>query len=294
MLGLGCLGCWQEIRYEPDKSTLAAKKDVADESEPSLPKKPAPEQSPTPSPEIFPSQPEPRKPETSEPLPGQATEASTPLLVEPSAKEGKGEEPVDLFGDMLESVAQEKEGVAPPVAVAPSAEAKLAEVRRTMLAVWQMSSHWSMATALQAKGKDSYDERLEMAHSAAKLLGVSLPPLPEYQEGTSRLATSLSYLLEDAGPRLASDLSERHSRAHAALAELATKTHVLLLCYTPRSNQLEPVIAAIRQAAKNSGLSEDVWRELIDLLAARAEFKPVKAAIYQLHQRATAHLSGEG
>jgi len=95
-----------------------------------------------------------------------------------------------------------------------------------------------------------------------------------------------------AGPRLASTLSKQHGAEHAALAELATKTHVLLLSYTPSSTRLEPVIASVRQAAQQSRLPETVWKELVELLAARAEFKPVKASIFQLHQRATAYLSG--
>ncbi len=165
---------------------------------------------------------------------------------------------------------------------------------RTALSTWQMSSKWSMAVALQAKGRDAdnFGERLEQAHDAASLLKVSLPALPTHEEGADRLSANLVFLLEDGGPRLVGELNQRYDANHAALVELAIKTHVLLLNYTPASPRLAPVIIAIRQAAESSGLPESVWLELVELLESRADFPEVKAAIFQLHQRATEHLGG--
>ena len=165
---------------------------------------------------------------------------------------------------------------------------------RTAPATWQMSSQWSMAVALQAKGRDeeSFAERIKQAETGAQLLEVSLPVLTTHGEGADRLSANLVFLLEDAGPRLVGELNQSYDANHAALAELAIKTHVLLLNYTPASPRLAPVIAAIRQAAESSGLPESVWLELVELLEGRAEFPDVKAAIFQLHQRATEHLGG--
>jgi len=243
-LSLSCLGCWQEVRYEPDQSGEQTQEVVASELEqPIRDLRPAP----------------------------------------------KSE---DLFGDLEVGVRY------PPAEASSPEETEWTEetegMGRTGLAVWRMCSQWSMAAALQAKGRDveSYGERLEQAKYGAKLLGVSLPNLPIHEVDADRLTENLAYLLEEAGPRLASELKELHGANHAALAELAIKTHVLLLSYTPSSSQLEPVVSAVRQAAEGSGLPKSVWREVVDLLTARAEFKQVKAAIFQLHKRATAHLSG--
>jgi hypothetical protein len=150
-----------------------------------------------------------------------------------------------------------------------------------------------MAAALQAKGRnsDSYSGQWKKALEDAEQLGIALPELPTHAEDADRLTENLNFLLEAAGPRLASLLSRQYGTREAALAELATKTHVLLLSYTPSSTRLEPVIASILQAARRSELPESVWQELVDLLTARADFQLVKAAIFRLHKRAAAYLS---
>jgi len=276
VLSLSYLGCWQEIRYEPVKTPAAPQAAVTQHEDPAE-VLPAPEGARESQPAA-----------TAEGLFGDAADLSAEI---------ESEESFDPFGEKFESDSDEpseEERIALG-ALDLSAEGNSPVLAQTALATWQMSSKWSMAAALQAKdrGWDIYGERLEEARYGAKLLGVSLPDLPDREEGTDRLTKNLAFLLETAGPRLASELSKQHGADHAALAELATKTHVLLLSYTPSSTRLEPVIASIRQAAEKSGLPESVWRELVDLLTARADFKQVKAAIYQLHKRAVAHLRGQ-
>ncbi len=266
VLGAGCVGCWQEVRYEPDKTTRQTLEVSVGESE-----------------EM-----------TQELLPAERSEA----VFEDSDENSVGDSEVVAVemgaaetGEVLrDSVVGGLE------ARFPSAEANSPGVGRTGLAAWEMGSKWSMAVALQAKGSDvaRFGEQLEQARESARMLGVNLPELPSYGAGDDRLSQNLTYLLEGAGPRLASELGELHGADHAALVKLAIKTHILLLNYSPSSKKLEPVIDAIRQAAENSRLPEDIWRELVDLLVARADFKQVKAAIYQLHPQVTDYLSDAG
>ncbi len=273
-LCLSCLGCWQEVRYEPGEpvakpSTIPTGKPTGQMAKPEV-EAPTQELLPPTGSETFYEDPVPKLTvEQSDVLPVPALEESA-VVVEEELTEKKGE-------------------------WIPSPEARQPEKAGTGLAAWEMSSRWSMATALQAKGQDIdiYGARLERARDDARLLGIELPELPLHEEDADRLEGNLTFLLEEAGPQLAIRLGELHGADHAALVELATKTHVLLLNYSPNSPQLEPVIGAIRQAAESSGLPKEIWSELIDLLNARADFKQVKAAIFQLHQQASAFLGGE-
>ncbi len=165
---------------------------------------------------------------------------------------------------------------------------------RTAVAAWRMSSKWSLAVAYFAKGLDAdrYRESLDQATYAAQLLDLDLPALPEQSEGVERQQMVIRYLLEESGPQLLEQLAERFPANHAALAELALKTHLLLLVYTPSSQKIDPLIASIRQAAANSGLPESVWQETVVLLEQRAEFARVKQAVFQLHRQAANFLSG--
>ena len=150
-----------------------------------------------------------------------------------------------------------------------------------------------MAAALLAKGQDQerYAKLLEQATKQSALLGIELPALPGLDAGRDAEAQVLEYLLNDAGPRLASRLNEQHGKNCAALAELAAKSHVLLLSYSPQSSRLEPVIDAIQRAAEGSGLPTEVWQPLIDALVQRADYQIVKAAVFDLHRRAAGFLA---
>ena len=279
------LGCWQEVRYEPDKPEAkpvakpAAQVAVVETSD----------RGADPVQELLPpavhsegllENSEPEVPEVIDP------KTVAPALPIPGVE---GEDGEDVEGNLGDGVRYPRAEASSPGA--RGEEGNVARERR--LAAWEMGSRWSMAAALQAKGRDeeSFGERLSQARHDARLLGVDLPELPSYEVGEDRLSGNITFLLEQAGPHLASALREMHGKEHAALVELATKTHVLLLRYTPSSPRLEPVIAAIRQAAESSGLPENIWRGLLDLLTDRADFKQVKTAVFRLHREAVASLS---
>jgi len=156
-----------------------------------------------------------------------------------------------------------------------------------------MGSQWSFAAALHAKGRglETYGDRLEQAEYGAKLLEVELPVFPVGDFQGDRLAETTDFLLNKAGPQVTVGLSQRHGPRQAALAELAIKTHGLLLTYSPRKARLASMTENIRRVAEGSQLPEEIWRDLIDLLEDRAAFSAVKSAVFQLHKRALAHLS---
>jgi len=163
------------------------------------------------------------------------------------------------------------------------------------LAAWRMASKWSFAVALCAKGLDvdRYGEYLKQAGHAANSLQIELPDLPQHIPAEEREKTLIDFLLEEASPDLSRQLLTRYDAQHAALAELAVKTHLLLLIYTPNSPQVEPLLSAVRRAAKDSSLPQGVWQDLVTRLSERAEFEHVKAAIYALHRQALDGLGGE-
>ena len=101
----------------------------------------------------------------------------------------------------------------------------------------------------------------------------------------------IGYLLSSGRTQIAEPLAAKYAPPAGALAELAIKTHVLLLVYTPKSQHLEPIVAAITQAAEDSTLPANLWTELVDLLQARAPFAEVKAAVLRLHTEVAQYLA---
>lgn len=288
----GLSGCWQEIRYEPSR---VAQYESSQRVEPAT-EMTRPQTAPLDR-EIEPEG-TPAESQTMPELNGTVNDSFKDIGVEGTndipQTPTPAEQEVVMQEDLVATQPSEPEGDTLDLP-APSAEPEPTSLpsAQTRRAAWNLSSEWSMAAALLAKGRDrdSFGERIDRAADEAEFLGISLPALPSSDEPTDRVERALQFLLDDAGPEIAGSLKQQYGTDHAALAELATKTHVLLLSYSPKSTSLEPVIDSIRQAAENSDLPDNVWRGLIDLLTERADFKAVKSAIFQLHRDAAAQLA---
>ena len=285
----GFLGCWQEIRYEPSNLADQKPEEPATQASPPVPLVADQREFPQTdaaeeiageliSPPVTPTENEsdreslPASPELAAELP--------PVDDTPAVLSDQGESPSPVFEQMSEDVSTSDAVLDQPL---PAVSA---------LAIWRLSSEWSMGVALEAKKAqpERYGKHHEAAQREADRLGIDLPELNELAKGDDSVASGLDALLNGAGSTLISELAERHSAAHAALAELAVKSHSLLLNYVPASPELEPIIAAIARAAKTSRLPESVWGELVQLLQQQAKFREVKSAIFKLHKTATIHL----
>lgn len=163
---------------------------------------------------------------------------------------------------------------------------------RTALAAWRMASRWSFAAALYAKQVDpsAYQAAWDQAAYAAELLKVKLPPLPESADDLQTAV--ITYLMRQGRSEMAAKLSEDYSPQYAALVELAVKSNILLLVYTPTSEHLEPLIADVEHAAEASGLPEGLWKTLIEQLSSRADFAEVKKSVLKLHAAVADYLAG--
>ena len=289
-LMLACPGCWEEIRYDPsqDNSTVA--------SRPSGEPAATVEETTQASDDILPT------PDTP------TSDAEPPVTESIELEQPEAEEPAGQPDEPLSHVLNAENDSASTTPAPPSefdlfndsddAEAsKTADLltsSQAAAAAWKLGSKWSLAAAYYAKGLDQsrINAPLEQAREAALLLEIQLPDFPENLEQGIRQSTIVRYLLEEDGEVFLNQLHESLSKQHAALVELAIKSHTLLLAYRPDSKGLDPLVVEINKAAETSGLPEAVWRELIDLLNERSDFANIKKAVFKLHDEAVAHLDG--
>jgi hypothetical protein len=177
---------------------------------------------------------------------------------------------------------------------------------RTARAAWQLGSQWSLGDAIYAKGlpADRYEPSLELAAAAAQLLHLELTTLPKVTANKDLVATVVTYLLDDQGPKLAGKLDQQYDARHAALMELAIRSHMLLLVYSPRNltlgkgtlgkEQFQTWIDRLAELASSSRLPEAVWNPLLDRLREQAPYTEVKRAVFELHQQVAAELASAG
>jgi hypothetical protein len=211
-----------------------------------------------------------------------ATESTMPESALPSVPEpAEAVEADELFAEDEPAT----ESATEKTTLEPSPEA---------LDVWRMASRWSLAAAVYAKSQatDQHGELLKEAQRAAETVGTTLPEFPASADNNHEKVL-IDFLLTTGTANLTAQLTEKYSPQYAALATLATKSNALLLVYTPKSQQLDPLIAEIKQAAENSGLPAELWANLVSMLDQRAPFADVKREILAFHTAVGSYLAGK-
>ena len=178
-----------------------------------------------------------------------------------------------------------------PVAAAPVDAPTATPAQRRL--VWQAAGKWSLAAAMFAKQLPA--ERLEPilkeANNAATELGLSLPPLPTPAAEQTPEQAVVGTLSGESAASFVAATAERFGQEAGALADLAIRTNLLLLTYSPRRDDVAAEGAQLRSTAEGSGLPSDSWTPLLKLLDEQGEYVAVRTAIFDLHRRVEALLS---
>ena len=134
---------------------------------------------------------------------------------------------------------------------------------------------------------------LDEAHSACKVLGTTVPELPEPAAvGDTSLASRqvIDYLLAQ-GQRIGRELAKQYGPEQAALFEVALKSNILLLLYSPGSDATNSITAAITRAAPQAKLPDVLWSPLVDRMNKKASLEDVRTAVRQMHSDVDGYLA---
>jgi hypothetical protein len=303
-------GCWQEVNYvpsEPAQATVISSTSAAEE--PAIEEVPSEATSPVEvtSSELF--APEPTQVEAEptqvEPEPQQngspQTELSElPLETQtPTEPASSSSAQLPATNDAALAIEADRSNPSPDTETLDTDTVQAPDVEilrpsRSSLAVWRMSSRWSLAAAIYAKGKpaESYRDLLDQATYAASLIDMKLPQFPTAASEQLQKFVA-SYLLHEGSEQFANELRGEYPIEYSSLAEFAMKSHALLLIYTPKNQQLDSVVESIRTSATNSGLPAEYWEKLVGMLERREPFADVKAEVLTVHTSIGDYLSGE-
>lgn len=277
---VGSLGCWEEIRYEPApevvQSTVGEKTASPEESAGDGAAAPGVETS-----ETLPAEPAPAAKISSEPVaepispPLETPPLELPAQPAPEAESTAGE----LFGESsIDSTATSPTATTAAVAAATPAQ---------WLLIWQTAGKWSLAAAMNAKQlpAERYEPIRSEADAAAAKLGVTLPPLPPPTSDQTPEQAVIEALAGEPAASMVAAASDRFGPAAGALADLAIRSNLLLLTYSPRRDDVDAQANEFTAAAKASGLPPDEWEPLAKLLNDRGEYVAVRTAVFELHRR---------
>jgi hypothetical protein len=273
------LGCWEEIMYEPApevvQSTVGEKTASPEESAGDGAAAPAVETSETllvesaPAAEI-----------SSEPVAEPISPLETPPLELPAQPTPAAESTAgELFGESsTDSAATSPAATTAAVPAATPAQ---------RLLIWQAAGKWSLAAAMNAKQlpAERFEPIRSEADAAAAELGVTLPPLPLPKSDQTPEQAVIEALAGEPAASLVAAASDRFGPAAGALADLAIRSNLLLLTYSPRRDDADAQANEFTAAAKASGLPPDDWEPLAKLLNDRGEYVAVRTAIFEFYRR---------
>lgn len=179
--------------------------------------------------------------------------------------------------------------------VAP-ALARPPQQQSTRARAWELGGKLSLAAIGLAS--PALPSTIQKVFASAKEigagLGVDVPALPERElDRTQTQSLVMKYLLADAGAPIAGKLGSTYGGDHSALFEVAVKSSLLLLFYTPGGPEGAEVATVIKKRAVDARLPEGLWQPLVAKIEARATFDEVKTAVTDLHNGVRRHLAEE-
>jgi hypothetical protein len=302
-------GCWQEIEYTgPDPVASRAASAQQASTNQSADEKPVADVPATPNAELEQAASgfaddlaNALSTETAGPTETYASDKSSSPTVDPYAlpfETTQGEQTADIPDAVPETPGSVE--TSPPADGSNEplpAESQPAEtaVKSTRLDAWLLGSHLSLAALANDRGVAAQNVQrwLESAKLHAGNLGVTLGDLPAAAAAANSQTTSrqvLSYLLVE-GQQVGRELTEKHGADHAALVEVAVKSNLLRVLYSPGSAAAEAISTAISQAAPRAELAPHLWQPLVDMVAAKADAAEVRKAVQKFHADVEQHLS---
>ena len=326
VLFAACAGCWEKIEYTGPRTTAATPTAASPASSAATESPAAADSPPTAEPPVAPpvvSVAEPPAVVVEEPpAPPSVPETGVPVVTATPPPEVVGDRyatPPLAESPPSTAVAASTPPptVAAPVAVPettnPYAEAeppshsdatpvsatddvsKPAVAINSRRAAWLLGSRLSLAALANDRGiaAKSVPIWMEDARTAAKLLGTSVADLPEPAGASDTTLASrqvIDYLVAN-GQRIGPELSKQYGAEQSALFEIALKSNILLLLYSPETSAGGSVAAAISQVAPKAKLPVELWQPLVEVLNKKATQSEVRAAIRKMHVDVDQYLS---
>jgi hypothetical protein len=162
-------------------------------------------------------------------------------------------------------------------------------------AAWILGSRLSLAALAHDRrmAANSIPTWLDEAQSACKVLDISVAELPEPAPENDPAPASrqvIRYLLDE-GQRIGRDLAKRYGPHQLALFEVAVKSNILLLLYSPGSDATNSIAAAISRAAPQAQLPPKLWKPLLERIEKKSSLEEVRTAVRQMHKNVDQYLA---
>jgi hypothetical protein len=158
------------------------------------------------------------------------------------------------------------------------------------IGAWMLGDKLSFSAIMYFRGGDK--SVLPEAQEIAGKLGLKAPQFPAEgrKQGDPGLIKVVEYFGKGAGADVAKELRGAYSDEHGTLYELAVQMIMLWDFYRFDPTMTDPLAKGVRSRAILIALPDQVWRPTLDLVAKRATYEQVKAAVMKADDDALAYL----
>ena len=161
------------------------------------------------------------------------------------------------------------------------------------LAAWLIGDRLSLAAIVYAQGgaEDFTNGQIAGAKQVADSVGVTIPPLPSRGENkVENLARTIRYLIKGDGAQLGLALGRKYDQRDAVLFELAVKSNIALIMYSPDDPSAFPEV--IRSRSESIGLPPELWSGVVTAMLNKKSQDDAKHAIIKMHEDVAQYLKG--
>jgi hypothetical protein len=152
---------------------------------------------------------------------------------------------------------------------------------------WLLGDNLSIAALLYNQGapQDTVDRFLSKAKKIADIFGLEVKPFPA-KAGTSSASSAdmIHYLIAGDGAALGAGLARKYNDAHGVLFEVAVKSNLLILLYSPGDDLGRSIANVIKSRLTSIHLPENLWSNLVTLVNDKGEVDTVKEAVFKMHK----------
>lgn len=165
--------------------------------------------------------------------------------------------------------------------------------RATRYLAWELGSKVSLAALGYGQGAsaDAVDRIVARVRPVAEFFGATVPAFPPRTgEKAHDAAGILYYLLNTLIDSVGYRIEAKYPNDHALLFQIAMKSNILLLMYSPDDDTGRTIATVIRDQAARAGIPYNVWRPVVTAIEQGLPFSDVKAAVITMHEQMTEFL----
>lgn len=152
---------------------------------------------------------------------------------------------------------------------------------------WLLGDNLSLAALLYNQGAaaENVERFLSKAKTIADIFRVEIKPFPAKSANSAEASADLiHYLIQGDGALIGAALARKYDDKHGTLFEVAVKSNLLILLYSPGDSLGQSIASLIKTRLESIRLPARLWTGVVTLVDKKRPSDEVKDAVFKMHK----------